>query len=147
MSENSQPYDHKKQGDRRDYSEVLAALSDIKNDLSNRLTRIETCQELQRGRCDAHSRDILAAKCSITNIERAIEFKGADDEAPIAKRTGVLETDCQVQKSYVGWIYTGLCLAWSAILGLGGWIYVHATSNAEPLQHGAEAIKRMKGGG
>jgi hypothetical protein len=55
--------------ERRDNSEILEALAEIKVEMATRLSRIETRQEDGVHRCNAHAEDISGHNVRITSLE------------------------------------------------------------------------------
>ena len=60
--------------ERRDNTRVLEAIGDLKNEMTDRLARIETKQEALGPRCDSHSEDITALNARTTSLESSREY-------------------------------------------------------------------------
>lgn len=46
------------------------------------------------------------------------------------------------------WMYAWVATAWAAIIGLGGWVFKHASNvDGETASHAISAVKKLKGGG
>lgn len=138
------PYDKEKDGERRSMGEFERQMLKFMGDVREHMGKTNQYLENQPGRCASHSVSIKNVQDVQTNLERAIGYKGPDDERPIVKRVETVET---AQVSY-NWLYAWIGGAWTAIIAIGAWIFSQA-SQVHPgtVHNAAETVKKIKGGG
>lgn len=96
----------------------------------------------QPGRCASHSTGIKCVEERITTVERSIDF--SEKGKSLGDRVKTIEDN----QGNVKWLDRWLLYAWSAIIMIGGWIFVHSSKvDHETAKNAVDVIRKIKGGG